>query len=201
MEPVIWWSWASLEMTSFCTTWKYLQLLTVCILWMKSIHLRQVGHRVNSFKVYRGKGLNPVGLLTLMGEMWKCSKKLSPDVSVSDVSISSACSSCRSLSISRDWNTNTSSNMSDINLLCAVYASGSWTINLLPFSTFCLLAWGSAAGANRAKMAPRKPWSIFTAISWTRAMKYLKYTQTLTILYFNPPVTFTVTGQKYLQRL
>lgn len=58
---------------------------------------------------------------------------------------------------------------------------GSWDINLLPCSTFCLSACGSAAGVKRAKMAPRKPWSIFTAISWTRAMKYLKYTNRVLI--------------------
>lgn len=63
----------------------------------------------------------------------------------------------------------------NMNPLCAVYVSGSWPINLLSRSTFCLSAWGSAAGVNRARMAPRKPWSIFTAISWTRAMKYLMY--------------------------
>lgn len=40
-------------------------------------------------------------------------------------------------------------------------------------STFSLLAWGSEAVVNSAKMAPKKSWSIFTAISWTRAMKYL----------------------------
>lgn len=39
-------------------------------------------------------------ILTLMGEMWKNSKKLSPDVSVSEASISSACRVCRSGSIS-----------------------------------------------------------------------------------------------------
>lgn len=62
-------------------------------------------------------------LFTLMGEMWKCSKKLSPDVSVSDASISSACSSCRSVSRSCNWNTNNSSNMSDFNPLRVAYVS------------------------------------------------------------------------------
>lgn len=42
-------------------------------------------------------------VLTFIGEMWKSSKKLSPNVSERDASISSACSSSRSLFKSCDW--------------------------------------------------------------------------------------------------
>lgn len=55
----------------------------------------------------------------------------------------------------------------------------SWSIEWSPRLTFCLSATGSAAGVNTVKMASRKPWSIFTAISWTKAMKYLKYTESV----------------------
>lgn len=50
-----------------------------------------------------------------------------------------------------------------------------WTFNL-PL-TFFLLVCRSVGGENRPKVAPRKPWSTFTAISWTRAMKYLTHKQ------------------------
>lgn len=59
-------------------------------------------HIFDAFRVDVKKKKDPERVLTLMGEMWKCSKKLSPDVSLSDASISSACSSCRSFSISCD---------------------------------------------------------------------------------------------------
>lgn len=81
-----------------------------------------------------------------MGEMWKCSKKLSPDVSVSDASISSVCSSCRSLSSSRDWNTHTSViiyyiilYILYINPLCAVHVS---ELNHRPAAWLYLLSVG-----------------------------------------------------------
>lgn len=44
--------------------------------------------------------------------------------------------------------------------------------------TWPLVARDSADGVTTARTAARKPWSIFSAISWTRAMKYLESTQT-----------------------
>lgn len=41
--------------------------------------------------------------ITLMGEMWKCSKKFKPEVSVIELSISWACNASRSFSISLFW--------------------------------------------------------------------------------------------------
>lgn len=50
---------------------------------------------------------------------------------------------------------------------------GSWShVVTLP-----LVARDSVEGVTTARMAARKPWSIFSAISWTRAMKYLRSTQ------------------------
>lgn len=44
--------------------------------------------------------------------------------------------------------------------------------------TWPLVARESLDGVTTARAAARKPWSIFSAISWTRAMKYLETTQT-----------------------
>lgn len=106
-----------------------------------------------------------------MGEMWKCSKKLSCDVSLSEAAISWVCSCCRSFSISPHWNTHTHTHRISLPLR----QHRRWTFNL-PL-TFFLLVCRSVGGENRPKVAPRKPWSTFTAISWTRAMKYLTHKQ------------------------
>lgn len=45
----------------------------------------------------------------------------------------------------------------------------------LPHITLCLSSSGSVDGVKSSLSAPKNPWSIFSAISWIRTMKYLKW--------------------------
>ena len=105
--------------------------------------------------------------LTLIGEIWKCSKKLRPELSVLEDSISCSCSVSKSFTMSCVWKGKRHVKPNHANLVCKHTHKG-------VMLTCFLLNSESTVGVNRVMIAPKKPWSIFTAISCTSAMKYLQ---------------------------